>query len=154
MPLSSPLLWPSTRRLSLTDHRRICRDSKIEQRLIYWSLFTPSTAPKSSPSTSARPHKARHTTPPAALHFVVDTTTESLRTSAAPSTLLHTLSTIGVLLHLPVLCLRACSATSVPTVTSNCRTLCSSYPYSFPSLSVPTSSVESSRSLASQKPLI
>ncbi|RWV84235.1 hypothetical protein GW17_00054062, partial [Ensete ventricosum] len=59
-------------------------------------------APKSSPSTSARSHKGRNTTLAATSLYVADTSAESPRTSVAPSTLLHTPSAIGVLLHLPV----------------------------------------------------
>ncbi|RZS04756.1 hypothetical protein BHM03_00035138 [Ensete ventricosum] len=61
-----------------------------------------SAAPKSSPSTSARSHKGRNTTLAATSLYVADTSAESPRTSVAPSTLLHTPSAIGVLLHLPV----------------------------------------------------
>ncbi|RWW47953.1 hypothetical protein BHE74_00046058 [Ensete ventricosum] len=69
---------------------------------ICWSLFTLIAAPKSSPSKSARSYKARNTTLAAASLSIADTSAESPRTSAAPSTLLHAPSAIGVPLHLPV----------------------------------------------------
>ncbi|RWW50355.1 hypothetical protein BHE74_00043401 [Ensete ventricosum] len=87
------LFW--TLRLSL---RVQCR----EPHNTCWSIFTPVVAPKSSPSMSSRSHKARHTTPTVALLSIVDTSAESPRTSATPSTLLHAPSAISVLLHLPV----------------------------------------------------